>query len=58
MARGFMNGIIAGGIIGAIAGMYLVPQMNDKKMKQMLGRSRKIQGRAGKILKEVGDILD
>lgn len=59
MARGFMNGVIAGGLIGAAVGMFLLPQIKQNQgMKAMMGRTRKVQGKAGKILKGVEDFLD
>lgn len=59
MARGFMNGVIAGGLIGAAVGMFLLPQMKQNHgMKGMMSRTRKVKGKAGKIFKGLEDFVD
>ncbi|GAW92670.1 YtxH domain-containing protein [Calderihabitans maritimus] len=54
--RGFFNGFLTGGIIGALASYLFIPQKKlqvDKKM--MMGKSRRLQRRARRVMKEVSD---
>lgn len=48
--RGFVKGLTAGAIIGATAGMMMIPEM-DRKTRKKIMRSRKYaMNKAGNII--------
>lgn len=63
MSRGFMRGILYGGILGAIVAAFTVPQMKPmRKMKVLMGTSKKMGKNMRRMYKGVkggiDDIID
>ena len=52
MRRGFFNGLLAGGVIGALVGLFVAPQMKPKKMN-WVDQSQNAQAKARKVIKGV-----
>lgn len=48
--RGFFNGIVTGGIIGAIVGAFLIPA--QKPMPKSKGRIRKLQAKVDELMRK------
>jgi gas vesicle protein len=55
MARSFFNGLLAGGILGAIAYMFMAPTKKQMISPKMLGKSRKVRKRAERMVAHVSD---
>jgi len=58
--RGFTNGFLAGGILGAIATMFIRPERKPDLMetitpKRLRGKSRQLEERAKDVVEEVSD---
>lgn len=53
MARGFWNGLLAGGIVGAMAAMFVSPQMKPVQTKTIVKRGKKMQNKAQRVIKQV-----
>jgi len=55
MLSGFVKGLLTGGIIGAlISSNYLVaPQKKQMSVKRMKGKTKNLQSKATKMVKEV-----
>jgi len=51
--RGFFNGLLVGGILGTLVGLFTSPQMKPTPEKYLMGRTKKIGRRAGKIISEM-----
>lgn len=53
MRKGFWNGVMAGGLIGAVAAMMVRPQKKRAPKKGVLGKLNRVQNKAGRVAKEV-----
>lgn len=53
MAKGFFNGLLAGGILGAVAYMFMSPSKKQFISPMMMGKSRKVKRRAEKMVNQV-----
>lgn len=53
--RGFLNGLIAGGLIGAVVGLIASPQKKPMPKKNFLGKTQQSSMRAKKVISEVKD---
>ncbi len=53
MRRSFINGLLVGGILGTLVGLFTSPQMKPTPQKYLTGRTKKIGRRAGKVLSEM-----
>ncbi|MHB9095652.1 MAG: hypothetical protein ACYC21_13370 [Eubacteriales bacterium] len=49
MRKGFFNGLLAGGLIGAVVAMFMTPQYK----KEMVQDTRKVKNRARRVIKGV-----
>lgn len=50
MRRGFINGILTGGIIGALAAMFMAPQLKPYQ-KKLVSQSNRVKRQARKSMK-------
>ena len=55
--RGFLNGLLAGGLIGAVVGLIAAPQRKPVANKGLLGKTRRAGARAQKVFSDVRDGL-
>lgn len=53
MRKGFWNGVVAGGLIGAVTAMIVRPQKKRAPKKGVLGKLNKVQTKAGRVAREV-----
>lgn len=53
--RGFLNGLLAGGLIGAVVGMIAAPQRKPSPRNGIFGKTKRAGMRAQKVLDEVKD---
>ncbi|MFZ3172295.1 MAG: YtxH domain-containing protein [Carboxydocellales bacterium] len=53
--RGFLNGLMAGGLIGAVIGLITAPQRKPMHRKDLLGRTKRAGARAQRVFHEVRD---
>lgn len=60
MARGFIKGILFGGLMGAVIGIFTAPQLKPaRKMRVIMGTGKKITRNMSRIYKDVrGGIKD
>lgn len=56
MRRGFFNGLLAGGVIGALMGLFVAPQM--KKRNNWMEQTKQAQSRARKVIKGIRHAMD
>ncbi len=49
MRKGFFNGLLAGGLIGAVVTMFMTPQYK----KEMVQDTRQVKNRARRVIKGV-----
>lgn len=55
MRWSFVNGILIGSIAGAVLGLMYYPQMKPTPKKYLVGRTRRIGKRTGKIMTNVAE---
>ena len=55
MRKGFWNGLVAGGLLGATMAWFMSPQMKPGSARRIMGRSRGVGGRARRMLRQVSD---
>ncbi|WP_227765890.1 YtxH domain-containing protein [Zhaonella formicivorans] len=57
MFKGFWKGLLTGGIIGAIisSNLFMTPQKKKIVSKRIMGKTRRLQSRARKVMKEVSE---
>ncbi|MDA8236185.1 MAG: YtxH domain-containing protein [Clostridia bacterium] len=53
--RGFLNGLLAGGVIGAAMALFVRPQMKPGPKKGLIAKTRRMSSKAGKVVSEVRD---
>ncbi len=56
MRRGFLNGLLAGGFIAALVGLFVAPQM--KKRNNWMEQTKQAQSRARRVIKGVRNSMD
>ncbi|MHB8171535.1 MAG: hypothetical protein ACYDG6_08330 [Thermincolia bacterium] len=56
--RGFFNGMLAGGVIGAAMALFIRPQMKPSPKKGLIAKTRRMSSKAGKVVTEVKKMLD
>ncbi len=56
--KSFLNGLFAGGLIGAILGLFVLPQRQPEYRKKILGKTRTIKNTARKVMKDVSNGID
>ncbi len=56
--KSFLNGLFAGGLIGAIIGLLVLPQRKPEYRKKILGKTRTIKHTARKVMKDVSSGID
>lgn len=56
MRRGFFNGLLAGGVIGAMVGLFVAPQM--KKKNNLMEQTKHAQSRARRVIKGIRQVMD
>lgn len=55
----FVNGILIGGLVGMIAAMYYKPRMRSKPQRYIIGKTRKLGQKTGRIVADVAqDVRD
>jgi len=57
MRRGFINGILAGGIIGAVVTMFVAPQFK-KDRRELMHDTRQATHKARRVIRGVKNISD
>ncbi len=57
MRKGFINGLLTGGLIGAVLTMFVAPQFK-KERKELVRDSRQVKNRARKVIKGVKNIAE
>jgi len=57
MRGGFIKGITAGAIIGATAGMMMVPQMSRRTRKMVRRNSKMFMNRAEDVFDNIKDLM-
>lgn len=57
MRGGFIKGITTGAIIGATAGMMMVPQMSRRTRKMLRRNSKMFMNRAGDVFDNIKDYM-
>lgn len=57
MRKGFLNGLLAGGIIGAILTMFMSPQMK-KERKHLMRDSKQVKKGARRVIKGVRNMAE
>ena len=57
MRKGFIGGILAGSMIGAIAAMFYAPQFKKESQKLMTD-TRQMKNRARRVIKGVKNATD
>lgn len=57
MRRGFLNGLITGGFLVAIYGLFARPEMKPDTNKFM-GQSKKIQKKAKRVFNDVSETVN
>lgn len=55
MRKGFLNGMLTGGLLSAILLMFAAPQFK-KERKQLIGDSKQANSRARRVVKGVKNI--
>lgn len=56
--RGFINGLIAGGVMGAILAMFLGPGRRSQPQVRLMKRGRVIGERAGKLFRRAREGME
>jgi hypothetical protein len=51
----FWNGLLAGSVLGAVMAWFISPEMKPEGSRRMMGRSRKAQSGARRIIRRVRD---
>lgn len=51
--RGFFNGILAGGVVGAILAMYLKPNKKPISTERIVGKSKRVKVQADKMMDDM-----
>ena len=55
MRWSFVNGILVGSIAGAVLGMMYYPQMKPTPKKYLVGKTRRIGKKTGRIIADVAE---
>jgi len=55
MKSRFWNGLVAGSVLGAVMAWFISPEMKPESSRRIMGRSRKVQSRAHRIMRRVRD---
>jgi len=53
--RGFFNGLLTGGVIGAALALFLRPQMKPSPKRGLMAKTKRMGTKAGKVVAEVRD---
>lgn len=57
MRKGFINGLFAGGLIGAVVTMFVAPQFKREK-SDIMQETRQATNRARRVIKGVRNMAD
>lgn len=57
MRKGFLNGLMTGGLLGAIALMFMAPQFK-KERKHVMADTTQVRNRARRVIKGVKNIAE
>lgn len=57
MRRGFINGLLTGGMIGAVLTMFVAPQFK-KERKHLVKDTRQVQNKAHRVIRGVRNMAD
>lgn len=57
MRKGFWNGLITGGLIGAVAAMFMAPQLKRER-KELVHDTKRVKSRARRVIKGVKNIAE
>ncbi len=57
MRKGFLNGLLTGGLLGAVLTLFVAPQFK-KDRPELMPDSRQVRSRARKVIKGVKNIAE
>ncbi|MFA5881667.1 MAG: YtxH domain-containing protein [Eubacteriales bacterium] len=57
MRKGFLNGMLAGGLIAAVLTMFMAPQFK-KERKEMAKDTKHVKNRARRVIKGVKNVAE
>lgn len=58
MRRGFVNGLIAGGVIGALMGMFLVSRVQPETRQRITDMGHRVGRTTGRLWRRTRDMAE